>query len=272
MPTFTHEVSENGLALTTRYDSPEEGISGTINITWLTVEEANANIEKAKHSNEQRLLHLAGRNETASVKRKRVGPLTLFLSRAQGSYDTWSLRLGNLAIEPTGITRQTGPSKLAVGFGTRHRGYAIGIERPKQEATAAEPAKPRITREDIAVPIQNPFRSGQSVIIPAGSVIYDKHGRNPQTTDRKRTVKPWRTGDGHFSVEKLSPGNHRSGLIGTILAHQPYIVWGQKEMRTEVTPALLEANGLPVTYAETEYQNFAAYIESGDYELKGMTP
>ena len=94
---------------------------------------------------------------------------------------------------------------------------------------------------------------------------------NAQTIDRKRRVKARLSVDGHFSMERLSPGLHRSGLIGTILAHKPYIVWGEKEFRTEVTPELLEANDKPVEYAEGEYENFSAYIESGDYELKGMS-
>lgn len=54
MPTFTHDVSEDGLSLVTTYDDPDSGINGRIALTWGTAEEAEARIEGAKLDNERR--------------------------------------------------------------------------------------------------------------------------------------------------------------------------------------------------------------------------
>lgn len=268
MPTFSHNVSEDGLTLVTTYDDPDSGIDGHITLTWKTAAEAEARIEKSKLDNERRLTELAatGRRSDAGITRKRIGPFTVGYGVSHGDYDNWSLRIGKFTLRPSGITREC-DNRFSVGMGTRHRGYSVSIER---YSPPVEPAKPRITRADIAVPIKNPFHAGDTVTVPAGAIVWDKGMRNAQTIDRKRRVKAGHVGDGYFSMEKLSPGLYGSGLIGTILAHKPYIVWGEKEFRTEVTPELLEANDKAIEYIESEYENFTAYIESGNYELKGM--
>lgn len=268
MPTFSHDVSEDGLTLVTTYDDPDSGINGHITLTWKTTAEAEARIEKSKLDNERRLTELAatGRSSGGNITRKRIGPVIIRYGASHGDYDNWSLRIGKFTLRPSGITRER-DNRFSVGVGSRRRGYSFSIER---YSPPAEPVKPRITRADIAVPIKNPFHAGDTVNVPAGAIVWDKEMRNAQTIDRKRRVKAWHIGDGYFSIEKLSPGLYGSDLIGTILAHKPYIVWGEKEFRTEVTPELLEANDKAVEYIESEYENFSAYIASGDYELKGM--
>ena len=271
MPTFTHDVSEDGLSLVTTYDDPDSGINGHITLSWGTLEEAEARIEGAKLDNERRLSELAGvgRSAGAGITRKRIGPFVIGFGSSRGDYDNWAVRVGKFTLRPSGITHEH-DNRFSVGVGTKRRGYSFSIERYAPVTGPIAPSKPRITRADIAVPIKNPFRAGETVIIPAGAIVWDKGMLNAQTIDRKRRVKARLSVDGHFSMEKLPPGLYRSGLIGTILAHKPYVVWGEKEFRTEVTPELLEANDKPVEYVEGEYENFSAYIESGDYELKGM--
>ncbi len=268
MPTFTHTVSEDGLSLTTLFEDTDTNVDGSITLKWLTTAEAEARIPQAKLDNERRLQELAGvgRSVKAGISRKRIGPFSVSYGSTNGDYDNGHIRIGTLAIRPTGIRRER-DKKFILGIGSKNRAYALVIERYSEPEP---PKKPSVTRADIDVPLRNPFKDRESVIIPAGSIVWDKGMKNTQTTDRKRTVKPWRIAEGYFSVGKLRAGLYGSGLIGTIINHKPYIVWGDKELRTEVTRELLEANGKAVEYEEGVYEDFAAYIESGDYDLEGV--
>lgn len=268
MPTFTHTVSEDGLSLTTFFEDTETNVDGTITLKWLTAAEAQDNIPQAKLDNERRLqeLAVANRSVKAGISRKRIGSLSISYGSTEGDYDNWYLRIGTLAVRPTSIRRED-DKKFVLGIGSKKRGYAFSIERYH---APEPPKKPSIARADIDVPLRNPFKDRESVIVPAGSVVWDKGMQNAQTIDRKRTVKPWRITEGYFTVGKLRPGLYGSGLIGTVINHKPYIVWGDKELRTEVTRELLEANGKSVEYEEGVYEDFAAYIESGDYDLEGV--
>jgi hypothetical protein len=272
MSEFTHEVSEDGLTLTTSVAAGD--ITGSVSVTWETAEVAAAHIDTTKLANEARLSEMVniGRSTSAGISRKRLGPFSVGYGSTRGDYDNWLLRIGSLAIRPSGISREADGNRFALGFGTRRKARFLTVEKHTDPAAPAPEAETKrvISREDVAVPLKNPFRHGDTVIVPAGALVWEKDMREGKTIDRKRTVKPWHLGDGYFSMEKLSPGHYGSGLVGTILAHKPYIVWGEKELRTEVTPELLEANGKSVEYVEGEYENFSAYIESGNYELKDM--
>lgn len=268
MPTFTHDVSEDGLSLITTYDDPERDIDGRIVPKVADYGRSRSACRKGQSRHERRLIKLAERaqNTSTGVTCKRVGPFIIGYGTSYGEHDTWAFRIGKFTLRPSGVTHKQ-DGRFFVGIGGKRRSYFISIER---YSPPVKPIKPRITRADISVPIKNPFQAGDMVTVPAGAIVWDKEMRNSQTINRKRRVKVGRTGDGHFSVEKLSADLYGSNLVGTILAHKPYVVWGEKEFRTEVTPELLEANGQTVEYAETEYADFSAYIESGRYELEGM--
>lgn len=265
MPDFTHALSDDGLTLTTTVRDGD--VSGTGTVSWKTVDEAKANVEAAKASAERHLAKLAaiGRSVSGGTKRKVIGPLTVGYGRTYGDFDTWLVQVGPLAIRPTGIRKEKTGERFILGVGGRRSAISVSVEKTKPV-----PPTPRIRREDIKVPLSNPFDQGDKVVIPADALVWDVEGKNAVAIDRKRNVTVRLATGGYFSPERvgIQPNNGRH-VYGAIQAHTPYIQWTTG--RTEVTPELLEANGKPVAYAEDQYDIFRQDIESGNYELRGMS-
>lgn len=265
MPEFTHAISDDGLTLTT---TARDGKSdATVTVTWDTVADAEQNIQRTKANAEQRLTELlsAGRSLGGYAKRKVLGPITLRFVRTRGDYDNWLIQLGPIAIRPAGIARSAGKGRLTFGAGGRRSGYALSVERTRREA----PTPPAISREDIRLPLKNPFSAGDKVIIPANVAVWETDSKKAKTIDRKRHVTVRLAGDGYLSHERVGiQPTEGKRVIGAIQAYAPYVQWTTG--RAEVTAELLEANGKLAEYAEDQYDIFRKDIESGNYELRGM--
>lgn len=265
-PEFTHAVSEDGLTLTTTVSLGE--VTGTSTVSWKTREEAEQHLDAAKASAEFHLGKLAavGRTQGGLAKRKKIGPFTIALGTYRGDYDNWLLRFGPIVVRRTGVSHEPDPEKFTIGAGTRKSAVSLSFMKNKP---AAEAEAPRIRREDIKVPLSNPFTDGDKVVVPVGALVWDVDVKNATTIDRKRNVTVRLAGGGYFSPERVGiQPTYGKRVFGAIQAHTPYIQWTTG--RTEVTPELLEANGKPVAYAEDQYDIFRRDIESGNYELRGM--
>lgn len=137
-------------------------------------------------------------------------------------------------------------------------------------------------REKTHVPLKNPFKTGDQLVIPAGTVVYEKDSyggaQGQMKTGRKRSAKAISSSAGYYyhvphnRTQTSADGEQRVILNDYAIAH-PYVEWwGRKYVnRVYLTPEFLEANSKPVQYDEEQFDKHAEEITSGGFGVERIT-
>lgn len=137
-------------------------------------------------------------------------------------------------------------------------------------------------RERTHVPLKNPFKTGDQLVIPAGTVVYEKDSyggaQGRMETGRKRSAKAISSFAGyyyhapHTHPQTRADGERRIILNDFAIAH-PYVEWwGHKHVnRVYLTPEFLEANDKNVQYDEEQFDKHADEIASGGFGVERIT-
>lgn len=137
-------------------------------------------------------------------------------------------------------------------------------------------------REKTEVPLSNPFKVGDQLTIPAGTLIYEKDSfggaRGTLTTERKRSAKAISSFDGYYAHAPHArtitlPNGERRHLLNDLVISHPYVEWwGRKNVnRVYLTPEFLEANGKTVEYDEDQFDKHSDEIASGGFGVERIT-
>lgn len=137
-------------------------------------------------------------------------------------------------------------------------------------------------REKTEVPLKNPFKVGDQLTIPAGTLVYEKDSyggaRGTMKTERKRSAKAISSFDGYYAhVPHARTITHADGerrhLLNDLVVSHPYVEWwGRKNVnRVYLTPGFLEANGKAVEYDEDQFDKHSDEIASGGFGVERIT-
>lgn len=159
-------------------------------------------------------------------------------------------------------------------------------ERLRDEAAQARQRAARAElREKTHVPLKNPFKTGDQLIIPAGTVVYEKDSlggpQGQMETERKRSAKAITATEGYYyhvptrhSYSSADPDAERKrSILNDYAMARPYVEWwGRKHVnRVYLTPEFLEANGKAVEYDEEQFDKHAEEIASGGFGVERIT-
>ena len=156
-------------------------------------------------------------------------------------------------------------------------------ERLRDEAAQARERAARAElREKTHVPLKNPFKTGDQLVIPAGTVVYEKDSyggsQGQMETGRKRNAKAITSFGGYYyhvphNHTTTSADGERCIILNDLAIAAPYVEWwGRKYVnRVYLTPEFLEANGKAVQYDEEQFDKHAEEIASGGFGVERIT-
>lgn len=137
-------------------------------------------------------------------------------------------------------------------------------------------------REKTHVPLKNPFKVGDQLVVPAGTLVYEKDSlggaQGQMKTERKRNAKAISSFAGYYyhvphNHTTTSADGERRIILNDLAIAAPYVEWwGRKYVnRVYLTPEFLEANGKPVDYDEDQFDKHAEEIASGGFGVGRVT-
>lgn len=170
-------------------------------------------------------------------------------------------------------------SEPAISLGDVPRATRRLLERyPQTRFTpgAGAPAEFTLQPEDIPAPLENPFKNGDRVVIPARTRIarvdsYWSMTGEVETTERKRSATVKFSEDGGYHTGQK--GRREPFYWDGVDFVKPKVYWFGKDTVycAHVTPELLVASGQPVSYNEEKRETFVRrFVEDGDFELRGF--
>lgn len=121
--------------------------------------------------------------------------------------------------------------------------------------------------DGLKLPLTNPFRPGDAVVIPTGAPITERIDREDHVT---------LADDGYvIRVDAAAPGYYTrmSGPRQALMRTEAYVQWWGPDNRlctAIVNEELLIENGFEPEYDDKHARSWAEEINSGDYALIGM--
>lgn len=121
--------------------------------------------------------------------------------------------------------------------------------------------------DGLKLPLTNPFRTGDTVVVPAGTEIHTRMRGQDTTTlaDDGYVVKVDHAAPGYYT---RAPGE---GLA--IMRTEAYVQWWGPDnaiCSANVDENFLAENGFEPEYDDKHARSWAEEINSGDYALIGM--